>query len=247
MPCALCDVIIVHDQLYVVDKDNRTIKVFTLTGQLIGQFGSDIFTGPNRITAMKSIGMLLVKDDKFLRVVTREGKLLGNFAEELKQPVGLAQTADGEILITDWLTGCVHGFSERGDHKRNFRSASEAAGYICTIPSTGRIAITDWKMNCVKLFDTAGRQVAQYGEQGPGTTQLDHPYGICSDAYGHIIVADTWNNRVCMLSDEAKFMKIILAKEHGMEYPQALTVDPSTGFLVVAEKQGTIKIFQYLA
>ena len=244
-PCALCDMVIDNDELLIVDKDNRKVKIFADNGSLINQFGDDVFTGPNRITSMKSNGTLLVKDDKCLRVLTRKGKYLGNFAEELKQPVALTQTADGEILITDWMSGSVHGFSERGDQMRNFRSATEAAGYICCTPS-GRIALTDWKMNCVKLYDAAGRQLAQYGETGPGTTQLDHPYGICADQYGHLLVADTWNNRVCLLSEDAKFIKLILTKEHGIEYPQALAVN-SSGYLVVAEKQGTVKIFQYLA
>lgn len=91
-----------------------------------------------------------------------------------------------------------------------------------------------------------GKFLRQYGQHGPGDGQLDHPYGICADRYNHIIVSDTWNNRIQLLSEDGKFVNTLLNKENGIEWPQAVAVDDQ-GHLIIVEQHGLVKIYQYMA
>ena len=80
---------------------------------------------------------------------------------------------------------------------------------------------------------------------GSGKGQLDQPMGAIIDNFNNILVADSRNHRIQLISDEGKFEKSILTKEDGLKLPMALWADTS-GYLYIAEYQGNIKIFRYM-
>ena len=242
---AVCDVAMTDDnEIVVVDRENRKVKVFSTKGVLKMSVGNNHLRQPNRTTNLKSSGMILVKDEKRLNLFAADGRYCGTFAELLKQPVGLTQTKDGEVLITDWASGEVHGFSENGEHMRCFPCASEGPGYICSAPN-GNIIISDWKQHIIKVFNTKGKFLFHFGSEGSGRGQVNHPYGVCSDKYGNIIIADTWNHRIHLVAGDGRFLSYIVTKDDGIVYPQSVVVD-NKGNLIIAERT-SIKVYQYLA
>jgi len=244
---ALCDVALDYDgNIIVVDRENRRVKIFDGNGNLKMCTAENALKAPNRVTWLREARRVLVKDDKVLRTIGTDGKIIGYFGDRLKQPVGLTQSLQGEVLVTEWMGGEVVGFDEKGTKVRSFPCSCEAPGYITT-SANGNIILSDWKQHVVKLFDRDGKFIRQYGSgQGSGPGQLDHPYGVCTDRYNHIIVADTWNNRIHLLSEECRYIKTMLSKNEGLEFPQAVIVDRE-GMLIIVEQHGLIKTFQYIA
>lgn len=244
--CALCDVSLdIDDNIIVVDRDNKKVKVFDCNGNLQLSTGVWLLKSPNRVTALKQTGRILVKDDKSLRIINPQGTFEKYTFADLKQPVGMTQSESGEVVITDWMESSVICYDEGGNVTRKFRVACEAPGYICAAPN-GNMIISDWKQHCVKIFNNEGELVHNYGRHGAGDAELDHPYGICCDKFGHIIVADTWNNRIHLVSEEGKYLSILLSKDDGLLWPQAVSIDKK-GNLIVLEQHGNVKIYQYLA
>ena len=244
--CALCDVSFTDDgQIAVVDRDNRKVKVFDKHGKLTLAVGEKSLKAPNRIVVLRDTQGLLIKDDKALKLISRDGQYVQSFAPTLKQPVGLGQTRDGEVIITDWMTGAVHCYDEEGLLIRDFLHACESPGYITGAPN-GDIILSDWKQHVVKIFANDGRLKHVCGEHGNGEGQFDHPYGVCTDRFGHIIVADTWNNRVHMLSEDGQFLSVLVSKSDGLQWPQGVAVTQD-GRLIVVEQHGNIKVYQYMA
>ena len=244
--CALCDVCLdSNGNIVVVDRENRRIKVFDTNGSLIMLSQENALKSPNRVTILQSTQQILVKDEKSLRLLWPNGKPAGTFNDKLKQPVGIVQSAEGEVLVTEWMGGEVVGFDESGTKLRSFPCSCEAPGYITTSPN-GNIIVSDWKQHVIKIFDSSGKFLRQFGQHGPGDGQLDHPYGVCTDKFNHIIISDTWNNRIVLLSEEGRFIKTILGKADGIEWPQSVVVDRD-GRLVIVEQHGLIKLYQYIA
>jgi tripartite motif-containing protein 56 len=246
--CALCDVALDNDgNIIVVDRDNRKVKIFDVNGNLRMSTAENAFKSPNRIAFLHQSETILVKDEKYIRTLSLDGNVTGVFGDrDLKQPVGLAQSENGEVLVTEWTGSVVVVFNENGSRIRTFPTACEAAGYVCGSPS-GNVIVSDWKQHVVKIFDRAGTFIRQYGQQqGPGQGQLDHPYGVCSDRYNHIIVSDTWNNRIVMLSNDGKYISNLISKDDGIEWPQAVVVDQHDR-LIIVEQHGLVKIYQYVA
>lgn len=244
-PPALCDVAVSeNNEIVVVDRDNRSVKVFDSRGCLHRVAGKHELRAPNRIALLRKTGNLLVKDEKSLKVVDVNGGVMSRFAEKLQQPVGVVQTTDGEVLVTDWVSSAVHVFDELGTGLRHFPCACEAPGYIAAGGSV--VAVSDWKQDHVKMFGRDGGFLYQYGRHGSGPGQLDHPYGVCVDRYGHVIVADTWNNRIHLVSEDGKFVRFLVTKEDGLQWPQGVALDRK-GNLVIVEQHGQVKIYKYIA
>ena len=243
---ALSDINVTEDNdIIVVDRDNKKVKVLDQEGQLLFATNESHFRAPNRITILRATGNAVVKDEKVLRVLAPDGDLLGVFAGNLKHPVASCQDAGGDILVTDWVSGEVHRFSEAGQPLHSFESNMEAPAYI-TSNRKGQIVISDWKKHEVRAFDKGGQFLFRYGGEGAGVGQLNHPYGMCTDLHGNVLIADNWNHRIHLVAENGRFIRFLLTKDDGLKWPQALAVDKS-GHLLVAELQGTIKVYQYLA
>ena len=56
--------------------------------------------------------------------------------------------------------------------------------------------VTEYLNNCVSVFRTSGEFVHSFGKKGPGSGELNNPYGIAIDQDGFVFVCDTGNNRV---------------------------------------------------
>jgi len=99
---ALCDVALdFDDNIIVVDRENRRVKIFDSNGNLKMCTAENALKAPNRITWMRDSRRILVKDDKSLRTIGTDGKVIGYFGDHLKQPVGLAQSLEGEVWDDD--------------------------------------------------------------------------------------------------------------------------------------------------
>jgi len=249
--CNLSDLTVTEDNdIVVVDKDNRRIKVFDMDGNLLFATRNGLFKAPNRIVSLPtSEGNLLVKDEKTLHILRPNGQIGGKFpAKTLQHPVAMCIDRKGDLMITDWMTGCVHIFNMEGVEVKKFSSNLEAPAYVTTSPAGNSIVLSDWKQNIIRMYDEEGRTSWQYSgssESNPDSS-LNHPYGVCTDRFGHVLIADNWNNRIHMLSGDGSFLRLLLTKDDGLNFPQALATD-SKGRLVVAEIQGQIKVYQYIA
>ena len=244
--CALCDVTVSpSNEIIVIDRDNKKFKVYDRNHKLKLAAGDKYLKAPNRVVSLPQSTRLLIKDDKVLKLFEKDGTFVSTFAPSLRQPVGLTQGLNGDVLITDWMSGCIQIYSEEGKHQREFLSASEAPGYIC-VTLSGHVALTDWKQHNLKVFSREGNLLHQFGEYGKGQGQFDHPYGVCADRYGHIIVADCWNNRVHLFTEDARYVRLLIGPDDGVQWPQAVAVTKE-GLLAVVEQHGNVKLYQYMA
>lgn len=41
---------------------------------------------------------------------------------------------------------------------------------------------------------------------------MNHPYGVCTDKYGRLLVADSWNHRVTLLEDDGRFIRHLVTQ-----------------------------------
>jgi DNA-binding beta-propeller fold protein YncE len=64
------------------------------------------------------------------------------------------------------------------------------------VTKQGIIVVTQSKNNCVQLFDERGRFLFQFGCQGKGDLQFDHPIGVAIGSEGTFFIADCDNNQV---------------------------------------------------
>ena len=117
--------------------------------------------------------------------------------------------------------------------------------YYVTTNDKNYTIVTDWGSPNIKVFDESGTMCDNFVTYGVGRDRVLQPYGICTDAYGYIFVADNKNHRVHLIGPDGKFKRFLVGEEQGLWHPMALAVNAS-GHLVVTEALGKVKVFQYM-
>ncbi|KAI8514039.1 hypothetical protein Bbelb_083630 [Branchiostoma belcheri] len=252
-------------KIFVADRWNYRIQVFTLQGTFVHQFPT-VVSGAQKMyprdVAMDAEGNLWVVGSKgsaeFAVQYTKQGRVLRKFdLQKSRLDRGVAvNTRKNHILITQ-TTGNPnnrHGEVQvfRPDGKlvktvggkfKNFvrrRQGMKHPGYI-TVDREGNFLVSDGDSNCVFLYDEDRQIQFQFGGEGRGEGQLRYPRGICTDSAGNIIVADGGNRRVEMFDKTGTFLKHIATD---MESPQAVAMATQGQLVVTDNRNQTVTIFQ---
>ncbi|KAK7492400.1 hypothetical protein BaRGS_00016273, partial [Batillaria attramentaria] len=180
---------------------------------------------------------------------TTNGEALPDHVILPDSPWDLAVTQRGEMVVCHPERHKVGVYSPDGTLRVCIQSAS--GGQLLTNPrcvavnSNGNIVVSDFAKHSVLIFDREGNFLRSYGSEGRGHEQLRHPCGVCCDKHGHILIADSNNNRIHVLEAQGEFKGYLLSKSAGLVEPVAVEVDKN-GDLIVGEWSGRIHIVRYL-
>ena len=132
----------------------------------------------------------------------------------LNHPMGVAVTAEDEVVVADNRNHRVQVFDSNGTFLRTFGHQGGNAGEFMNptgiVIDKGRnIFITEWGNHRVQILSWEGRYIASFGRQGSLDNQLSYPWGLSLDSTGNIIVADTGNKLIKIFTPDGRFvMKI---------------------------------------
>eukprot|EP00058_Branchiostoma_floridae_P018621 XP_002604110.1 hypothetical protein BRAFLDRAFT_71602 [Branchiostoma floridae] len=205
-------------EIFVADRGNQRIQVFTLQGTFVRQFPT-VVSGEEKLkpddVAMDGEGNLWVVGDLwgmdtdfvgFAVQYNKQGTVLRKFdLQATGWGRGVAvDTRRNHILITQTkdssnLQGEVLLFRPDGTLVRTVgqQQGMKYPWYI-TVDREGNILVSDCLNNCVFVYNEDGQFLLRFGGHGRDEGQLKHPRGICTDRAGNIIVADWLNCRVEM-------------------------------------------------
>src|SRR6185369_13066605 len=142
---------------------------------------------------------------------------------ELSDPFGVAVGADGTIYLTDAgdqnriqriapdgslvsIAGGVEGFGDGVEDKALFNAPSGLA-----IAPDGNLIVADTGNNCIRRVPIRGETSTIAGNGKPGyadgegrKAQFNGPIGVAVDASGNIYVADSYNDRIRMITPDGQ-------------------------------------------
>ena len=101
--------------------------------------------------------------------------------------------------------------------------------------------VTDTYDNCLWFVSSdSGQVIHKVGSRGGGDTQFKQPLFVChqsiSDSECHIIVSDTNNHCIKVLSSTGEFIRKYGCQGFGdrqLQYPRGVCVDPRVGLWYV--------------
>ncbi|XP_013396955.1 E3 ubiquitin-protein ligase TRIM71-like [Lingula anatina] len=206
---------------------------------------------PRGVTVLNNDRLVVTCKDGY-RVYTTYGKLSHTFGQsDMSKPWGVTVDNHGHILVCDVGNTdkhiCVYDSVKYSLMKKIRLLACRDPCYIAVLPANDVIVVSDCNEHCVYGVTPQGHVVFQYGHpgnQGSGDGELYHPYGLCTDNFGHIFIADQWNHRVVALDSDGQFLRHVVSKPQ-VERPVAVAVD-HRGHLLVAEYGGRVKTFSYV-
>lgn len=186
-----------------------------------------------------------------LKLFSQQGEFVRRVEQSVESPQGLAKTKTGHIFVTDrQATGSMVHILSCTDLEclhtiiGGTRAPMFTQAWYATVDHESSIIISDCCEHSVKVITPQGLLVHEFGGKGCQPGQFFSPAGMCVDSYGHIIVADTCNNRVQMFSNTGEFLAVIVSSDDGIKAPTDLDIDKN-GHLVVLQSRGQVKVIQY--
>ncbi len=70
----------------------------------------------------------------------------------------------------------------------------------------GNLYVVDSGNNRIQVFDSDGRLIDSWGEEGDGPGEFHEPWGLAIDSQGYIYVADTWNHRLQKFDPQGRYL-----------------------------------------
>ncbi|XP_062584263.1 uncharacterized protein LOC134245996 [Saccostrea cucullata] len=173
------------------------------------------------------------------------------------------------ISIRNWVPICVYASHFNGDTLIGLTNAKEnkiarfnkrhekvqqiengdngdvlfSSIFYITENFQGDICVSDNRKKAVVVVSKTGKLRFNYTGDPMGT--LGHPWGICTDAHGHIFVCDPNNKRIHMLDPDGRLLCYILThvnfKEGG---PVGICLDHNNDLWVSNWKNATVKRYR---
>jgi len=125
---------------------------------------------------------------------------------DLRYPTALATDRQGNVYAIDAGNQRVQKFDSRGQFLTMWGDIGDGNGQFVfrisgpipggiAVNERGTVYISDY-YDRVQAFDSSGRFLLQWGNQGTGDGQFDFPTGMAVDGQGMVYVGDAGNHRI---------------------------------------------------
>ena len=132
-------------------------------------------------------------------------------------------------------------------HRLSFQDTFSKALCIA-VNSMGHMIVADFDLHTIFILDKQGRRLLrQFGEQGSGLGQFDHPTFVCVGDDDTIIVSDGDNHRIQVFDKVGKFLYKFGCKGSGkgeFNMPFGVATDNHGNILVVDGGNKRIQVFK---
>ncbi|XP_078661218.1 uncharacterized protein LOC144905422 [Branchiostoma floridae x Branchiostoma belcheri] len=242
------------NEVYIADRFNTIIQVFTMDGVYIREFTTTLPKGETRQkliphdVAVDRNDNLWVVGSRHVVQYSREGTCLVTI--DLPY-VGFfrgitVSMATEQVIVTEYdgQNGRLRVFNQDGSEVGTYGSGHRSPWpwwprYV-TVDGEGNILVTDYKNHCVHVLDREGNFKFKFGSEGSDESQLNDPRGICVDGMGNIIVAHNGNGCVKMLDSQGRFLCHIGSIMKG---PGGVTVSPGGDVVVTDWEDHTVSVW----
>ncbi|HXD78109.1 MAG TPA: NHL repeat-containing protein [Puia sp.] len=196
-------------------------------------------------------------------------------AARFNYPSGVAVDPAGNVIVADQgnhvvrlisTSGKVSTLAGTGDGTYRDGRAAEAAFNFpsgVAVDTSGQVYVADSYNNIIRkvaptgfVSTLAGDGTRSYKDGEGQAARFNHPYGIATDTAGNIVVADTYNNRIRMITP-AGFVNTIAGdgRRHchagycpgaSLNYPTGVALDNGGNLFVADTGSSRIRMLQPL-
>lgn len=242
--------------VYVVDRNNYRVQVFTPDGKFLGRWGDrgrldgEFSYGLGGIATDASGDVYVVDDGGNNRIqkFTAEGRFVsawgsyGSGDGQFSGPLGIAADRAGSVYVSEYSGNRIQKFTAGGAYVTQWGRAGnrdgqfQRAGDIAT-DAAGNVYVVDGRSERVQKFTSDGKFLTAWGSGGYGEGQFADASGIAVGPGGTIYVTD--NNRIQKFTADGKFLVQYPSPQDKVDFnPVDVAVDRA-GHIYVTDGSGS--------
>jgi hypothetical protein len=195
-------------KIFVTDCENKRVKIFNISGDLVGEIGKGQFGWPYGV-AVNSRGQVIVSDafNDTISIYGGDGKrtkligCAGNATDQLRSPFHVTVDSADNIYVADSGNNRVKMFNAEG----------------CYIKSS---SVSKCQQPGGSLIESKVKK-------------LKSPRGVAIDMMGNLLITDD-HSRVTLFNKELVYQQSLLNYKDGVKFPEAVATNDS-GRLAVTE------------
>ena len=153
---------------------------------------------------------------------------------QLKNPLGIDVTVNGELCVANQDNHCVSVFREDGTFIRTIGQGELRYPKDVLVHSNGLVYVADGSNHRIAVFSQEGELVRTFGSRGGCMGEFESPFGVTVSPDGHhLYINDKNNYRVQVFTLEGQYVREFGTGQ--LKDPRGVIVT-SDGSVLVAEK-----------
>ena len=239
----------------VSDCRKHNVQRFTADGKHLGELwyqGSDNRTldYPTGIVHNKD-GNIIVADSRNCRIQVHEPRRIRMFGKEvLKSPWGVSVTMDDNIVVCDTQEEKVNVFSPEGVLLLQFAPSEGRPSYAIFHDNKFFVSVNSDTSHMLQVFDSCGSHLYNIDPMSGGWGRWGesfHPRGLAINKDDLLLVCDTGNNRVQVLTLDGNPVTYFGSRgsdEGDFQEPEDIAITPDERVIVNDKKNYRIQVFK---
>lgn len=193
--------------VWVTDTGNTRVAKFNEKGEFLATFGTNVNKTKVESGGTKAEKNLCTAASKNICQAGTAGSLEG----QLKEPMGIAAIAGGNLFVVEKGNGRVEKFSPTGEILANFGKPGSNEGQLkeptaVVVAPDGSLWVADTGNNRIQQWTSTYSFVRVVGKEGSGNGEFKGPNAIETDSVGNVLVADQGNGRIQEFTQNGTFM-----------------------------------------
>jgi sugar lactone lactonase YvrE len=181
-----------HDRVYVFNRSEHPVIVYTPDGQFLASWGEGVFTRPHGITIHDDVVYCADDTDHTVRAFTLQGDVLWTLGIP-NQPSDTGYSPAGRANLASIERGA-------GPFNRPTRLA---------VASNGDLYVSDGYGNArIHRFSAQRQLIRSWGEPGAEPGQFNLPHSVWVHTDGRVFVCDRENDRVQIFSPDGELLEM---------------------------------------
>ncbi|XP_053407732.1 E3 ubiquitin-protein ligase TRIM71-like [Mercenaria mercenaria] len=225
--------IVEKDKIAVVDSENLAIKLID-TKQDVSIYDRELSSRPNGVTVLsKDLLAVALPEESTILFLCISNRLSEAYHLKVDGRCTDLAYCSGKLIVTYQNPGKVEIMDEKGQIFRriqqNIHGASLYDDSRVTIGVDNKsFYISDRFFKNVKCFNWNGELIGEYNNQ-----QLIRPCGLAALEDGSLLVCNSSNDSIHLISPNLQQDRIMLKREDGLKHPWSIAVDREQNKLYV--------------
>ena len=199
-------------QIYVADRGNNRVQVFSDTGRFLFGFTHTEMEGPKGICIRENLGLLFLTlcERNAVHCYSLDGYLvrkigcMGTALSQFIQPSGIAADSACKIYVCDFGNNRIQVFTKdlRYITILTHKVSKPTDIKVCD----DFVYILDHGKLCVSVFNRGGAFMGEIVPCGPEVYEVKHPYFFDIDFKGNFLITDIVSNCIKVFSSRGYYI-----------------------------------------